>query len=235
MDAFGDVSVVQRRGRVGELVGLDDPKRSNTRASGGQQQGGDGGCGQASDGARQRCGKELQLLSMTGRGAPAGPRRRQGRTPAKRSLIRRRRRAPVAGWWCREDEEEAVGEGGGWAHGARAQRRRGRRSWSLGGVAEAGRGAGRGVVAGLGRRSRARRAETGRRRAHRRGEGRGCAWGSPRRCGRAEGIEDWGCERIGRRALPVDVCVCVREGGGGIERRRRPEGEMGIGLGLTVG
>ena len=43
LDAFGDVSVVQRRGRVGELVGLDDPKRSNTRASGGQQQGGDGG------------------------------------------------------------------------------------------------------------------------------------------------------------------------------------------------
>ena len=54
------------------------------------------------------------------------------------------------------------------------------------------------------------------------------------RCGRAKGIEDWGCERIGRRALPVDACVCVREGGGGIERRRRPEGEMGIGLGLTV-
>ena len=51
LDAFGDVSVVRRRGRVGELVGLDDPKRSNTRASGGQQRGGDGG-GQRQHSAR---------------------------------------------------------------------------------------------------------------------------------------------------------------------------------------
>ena len=53
LDAFGDVSVGQRRGRVGELVGLDDPKRSNTRASGGQQQGSDGG------GQRQEAGMGL--------------------------------------------------------------------------------------------------------------------------------------------------------------------------------
>ena len=39
--------------------------------------------------------------------------RRQGRTPAKRGLIRLRRRALVAGWWRGGDEEGAAGEGGG--------------------------------------------------------------------------------------------------------------------------